>query len=555
MVKGGNDMNRSFEFCKGKSLLRMLICFAIVLGFLVIVAPVRAADPSPRVEVLPGEGAVGSTVFVRIYDYTPNKQVIIIFGPGTVITTGTIIAAKEITDSGGYAITSFLVDLYAAGRYNVIADDGTNKKMASFRVIPKITLSADNGFVNDIVTVSGTGFAAKKSINITVDDVKVTSVDTDSNGKISEVPFVVPPATKGDHTIKLQDSDGNLVSTVFNIKQKLVISPSSTTVGSEVTLTGTGFPPKDNTIYFDDKDISAIRVDNTGNFAAKFKVPSCADGVHKIKVDDGANRSYCEVTVLSTIAISPSSGNIGMSVGIQGSGFRPGFPITINYDNIKLEAPPVNNQGNFTHTIKVPKSRSGPHNITITDGVNVQKVVFTVEAAAPVAPTLSLPANSARIEKGLHMEWSPVTDPSGVVYVLELARDSKFSEILLSTANLVQNSFDIPEDSKLLPSQKDPYYWRVKAIDGASNEGPWSAISSFHKGITFDTVMLNMPDWAKYVLIGFGVLLVAFLFFWLGRTLSRAGSVEEIEPGTALMESNSDAVLGYDADPNEWTQQ
>ena len=548
-------MVKNIPIRKIRSLLGMSICLAFAFASFIIVAPVMAADPNPRVEVLPAEGAVGSTVFVRIYDYTPSKQVIVIFGPGTTITTGTVIAAKEITDSGGYAITSFVVDLYAAGRYNVIADDGTNKKMATFRVIPKITLSTDNGYVNDVVSVSGTGFAAKKSINISVDDVKVTAVDTDSNGKILEVPFVVPPATKGDHTIKLQDSEGNLISSVFNIKQKLTISPTSTTVGSEITLTGTGFPPKDNTIYFDDKDIASVRVDNTGNFVAKFKVPPCSDGTHKIKVDDGANRSYCELGVLSTIAISPNNGNIGISVGIQGSGFRPGFPITISYDNVKLEAPAVNAQGTFTHTIKIPKSRSGPHNITITDGVNVQKVIFTVESAAPAAPTLNTPAGSARIEKALHLEWSAVNDPSGVIYVLEIAKDSKFSEILLSTANLVQNSFDMPEDSKLLPSQKDPYYWRVKAIDGASNESPWSSISSFYKGYTFDTVMLNMPDWTKYILIGFGVLLVAFLFFWLGRTLSKAGSVEDEDPGTAIMESNSDTAVGYDSEPNEWTQQ
>ena len=60
--------------------------------------------------------------------------------------------------------------------------------------------------------------------------------------------------------------------------------------------------------------------------------------------------------------------------------------------------------------------------------------------------------------------------------------------------------------------EKAAYYWRVKAIDGASNEGVWSAPRSFRIASGF-----ALPDWAKYTLIGVGAVLVGLLGFWLGR--------------------------------------
>ncbi len=543
----------------GTLLLKMfiweMVILTAILATMVIATPVGANDPPakvPRVEVLPNEGPIGTTIYVRIWDYLPNKQVIVIFGTGTTITPGTAIVAKEITDAFGYAIVSFSIDSFAGGRYVVLVDDGTNKAIASFKITPKITLSDSGGFVGDTVIVSGNGFSANRPISVFFEDTKVASGETNDKGRFADVQFTLPAASRGDRKIKVQDTDANSITTVYNVRQKITVKPTSATVGAEVTISG-GFQPKDITIYFNDKDITLVRADSTGSFTATIKVPPCADGIHKIKVDDGSNRSYCDLSVVSSILISPNTGHIGMSIGIQGAGFRPGFPITITYANTKMEAPPVTPQGTFTHNFKIPKSRSGPHTITVTDGINTQKTTFTVEATAPLAPELSVPSDSARIEKGVSFEWSAVNDPSGVTYVLEVAEDAKFSKILLSTSNLAQCNFDLPDDKKLLPSQKAPYFWRVKAIDGASNEGPWSSVGSFYKGYSLDSIATNMPDWTKYTLMGLGAALVAFVFFWLGRILRRAGHVDEpefeSEPGV-----NTETAWGYNPDSNEWDQ-
>jgi hypothetical protein len=529
------------------------ICFLFAFLAIAIAAkPVAAADP--RQEVLPNEGTIGTKVYVRIWEYTPLKQVMVMMGSTSGITSGTTIVASVTTDTTGYAVANFEVDIFAGGRYTVTIDDGTNKGIAYFRVLPKITLDQTTGFVGDTVTIAGNGFTASKPVSVYLDDTKVTTGDTDDKGRFYDVKFVVPSSAKGDHKIKVTDSEANSTTITYTVKQKMTVAPTATTVGSELTITGSGFEVKDITIYFDDKDITSVRPDVHGGIVAKIKVPPCSDGVHKIKADDGLNRSYAEITVTSVITINPNSGNIGMPVAVQGSGFRAGFPLTVNYDTIKMDAAMVSTQGTFTFNFKVPKSRSGAHSVTVTDGVNTQKATFTVEATAPLAPTLNLPADLSRVKEGVHFEWSAVSDPSGVSYVLEIAEDAKFSKIIASTANLIQCSFDLPDDDRLIPSQKTPFYWRVKAIDNASNEGPWSSVGSFYKGYTIDTVVKNMPGWTKFTLIGLGVALVGFLFFWLGRILRRAGRVDdefEAEP-MEPMPANSDAAWG---DSNEWTQQ
>jgi hypothetical protein len=537
---------------------RIFVCLVIIATALFIIAqPVWAEDAPikvPRLELLPNEGPVGTEVFVRILDFDPNKQVIVIFGTGTTITPGTTVVAKETTDEDGYAVASFAIDLFGGGRYNVLADDGTNKIIASFKITPKITLSDTSGFVGDTVSVSGNGFAASKPIKIYLGDTKLTTGDANDSGIFSDVKFIVPESSKGEHEIKVEDSEGNSKTAVYTIKQKMAISPLSASVSSNVTVSGTGFKPSDITIYFDDKDIAATTVDSNGNFTAIIKVPPCADGTHSIKVDDGLNRSYCELTIISKVIISPDNGHVGMAVGIQGSGFRPGFPITINFDNTTMDVATVSTDGIFSCNFKIPKGLSGSHTISVTDGVNTKKTAFNIESTPPLAPSLNLPADSERIEKGVHFEWSGVDDPSGVTYVLEIAKDAKFSERILSTADLTQCAFDLPADENLLPSQNAPYYWRVKAIDGASNEGPWSSVGSFYKGYSLNTIFSNMPDSTKYILIGLGVVLVAFVFFWFGHVLKKVRRVDDSEFELDKESSNTEATWDYNTESDKWNQ-
>ncbi|RPJ63757.1 MAG: hypothetical protein EHM12_01495 [Dehalococcoidia bacterium] len=492
---------------------------------------------APSIEVLPSSGVVGTTVYVKIINYTPSKQIIITFGTGTTIGTGTsvgtktYVATKATTDASGYGVADFDIDVFPAGRYTIMADDGTNKLTTGFKLVPSISLGdVVSGYVGDVISVNGHGFAAKKLIYLGVDDEKIVTGESDDKGQCLNMRLVIPSCSRGNHNIKMQDSENNVAVAAFNVRQHVSTMPASAAVGDTVKIVGSGFASvADVTAYFDDKEVGVVQTGTDGGFTIDIKVPPCGDGVHRIKVDDKTNKGFNDIKIASAMSISPETGFIGMQVGVQGSGFRPGFPVNLSYDNIKLEGTTVQSQGSFTYSFKIPVSRFGPHSINASDGVNSQKAIFTVESTPPMAPTTHLPADGDRAVKDIHFEWGTVNDPSGVTYTFEVADDAKFSNVIMSQANVTANYIDITEDSKMLPGREKPYYWRVKAVDRASNEGAWSLVSSFYKGHTIMTILGNMPDWVKWILVILGLVLFGFMFFWIGHTLKKLRRLDEDE--------------------------
>jgi hypothetical protein len=61
-----------------------------------------------------------------------------------------------------------------------------------------------------------------------------------------------------------------------------------------------------------------------------------------------------------------------------------------------------------------------------------------------------------------------------------------------------------------------PYYWRVKAIDGAGNEGAWTPPVPFYVGLAG----APMANWLKFTLIGLGVVLVGVIGFWVRKIIT-----------------------------------
>jgi phosphodiesterase/alkaline phosphatase D-like protein len=112
-------------------------------------------------------------------------------------------------------------------------------------------------------------------------------------------------------------------------------------------------------------------------------------------------------------------------------------------------------------------------------------------------------------------QWSAVTDSSGVTYTLQIATDATFTKLVLEKKGLTSAEYTLTKDEKLSSVSKDtPYYWRVKAIDGASNESAWASAGSFYVGFFFTQTTLI------YILIGIGAVILILLAFWLGTRRS-----------------------------------
>jgi hypothetical protein len=558
---------RKNELARNWCTVRLLLIITAMgigsLGFPWFAVPQAVADNttgSPSIEVMPTEGTIGTQIYLKIINYQPNKQVIITFGSGTIIGTGTevgtqtVVAATTTTDGSGYAVIDWDLDIFPAGRYIIMADDGVNKLTTGFKIDPSIDLgNIVSGFVNDVLVIKGKGFDAQKLVYIGLDDQKIVTTQTDDKGQFFDAKLQIPPTVRGNHNIKVQDTENNVATAVFNVRQQMNVMPSNVAVGDNVTIIGSGFQGvTDVQVFLDDRDAGITQTDSNGGFMTTIKIPPCGDGPHKIKLDDQINKAYTDIAVSSSLSVTPNNGFIGMQVGLQGAGFRPGFPVSASYDNVKLDGTTVQETGSFTESFKVPVSRFGTHTVSATDGINTQNVIFIVESTPPLAPATTLPAEGSRVTKDAHFEWQVVTDPSGVSYTIEIAGDPKFTNIIMSQANLLTNYIDVTDDSKMLPGRDAPYYWRVKAVDRASNESAWSPVSSFYKGHTLITILTNMPDWVKYVLISLGLVLFGFMFFWIGHTIKRLRNLddEDVDDEGAYAGSQ----VNYNSGGNDWKQ-
>ena len=134
--------------------------------------------------------------------------------------------------------------------------------------------------------------------------------------------------------------------------------------------------------------------------------------------------------------------------------------------------------------------------------------------------------------KDVNFQWEMVTDPSGVTYTIQLSDDARFTKPILIEANILTPNYSIPDEKKILISRGEPYFWRVKAVDNASNESTWSVTGSFYKGYTMNTIISDMPAWTKFMLIALGITLFVFLVLFIWKNIKRISAMryEEQEP-------------------------
>jgi len=133
---------------------------------------------------------------------------------------------------------------------------------------------------------------------------------------------------------------------------------------------------------------------------------------------------------------------------------------------------------------------------------------------APPAPALLLPETDIKADAEVYFDWEDVTSLSPpITYRLQVASDRIFTSMVLEKKELTDSEYTLTEEEKLAAVKKEaPYYWRVKAIDGAANDSGWSTAESFYVGFYF-----ALPGWAIYILIILGALLVGFFAFLVGR--------------------------------------
>ena len=485
-------------------LITLIWLSAITVLPAIPVKPVLA-DDRPAISLNPREGPVGTKVYVTLTDFEPGTIDISFDAESNVVET-------DSTDDNGNLYTYFIISEYPAGKYKVWATDSEDdQEITYFTIEPEIELDSSSGRVGDDIIIDGTGFAANSEVSICFDGDELTIDKTNEDGCFNGATFKVPESYNGNHTIKATDESSNHADTSFSTKQSITVSNTSGAIGTGVTISGTGFSANnDITVQLANEKVAISKSDDKGSFSDSFIVPAMVKGTYRIKVSDqDGNNDYADFSTLAATTINPTTGHVGTEVTANGAGLTPNTNIVVKYDNAQVAKATSDATGSFEVTFNIPVSQHGEHTITITDTTNTVETIFTMESTPPSAPRLLLPASGTKVSETPQFTWERVTDPSGVTYTLQVATDSNFSNVVLSSSGLTDLEYVVTEGEKLPPKKKEsPYYWRVKAVDKAANTSEWSAAGSFYMGIT----LAAPPGWVQWGLTGLGITLFGFLF-------------------------------------------
>jgi len=483
----------------------------------------------PEISLSRRSGPAGSKLVVDGEGFYADKVV-------TIYYDNTILSTMTASPSGEFSY-SFDVPDSTAGTHDIIAENAEdNFSDAEFEVLPRITLNSEAGAVGSILTVSGTGFASKSDISVFFQSEEVAFAKTDESGTFGTASFNVPSVSPDTYDITVKDEKRNTAKYEFTITAGISVDQTTASVGSDLTISGTGFEAGGEIyVEYDGVAVATIATDNDGAFQVVLKVPASPHGEHVISVSDGVNTRQLVFEIESDAPpvpalVSPDDKSVAEAATY------------FDWEDVDDPSVPVRYQlqiasdVDFTVVILEKTLTESTYTLggtealaAVTEGSPYFWRVKAIDGAlnesewaaprlllvlAPGTPVLLSPKSGGEAEAEVYFDWEDVDSLSSpVAYHLQVASAEDFSELIMEKEGLADSEYTVTKGEKLMAVKKDaPYYWRVRAIDSAGNEGEWSTPGSFVVGF-----YLALPSWALYILIAFGAIIVGFLAFWLGR--------------------------------------
>jgi hypothetical protein len=443
----------------------------------------------------------------------------------------------EAASATGEFSYHFTIPNSTAGEHKITAKNTEGDSAETgFEVIPSIALNMASGGPGELLSIRGIGFGYRGEVDINFGTHPVAKARTDEHGNF-EVEFNIPEVKPDTYDVKALDEYGNIDKAKFVTTAGASLDQSSGSVGSRLTVRGSGFEPGETvTVDYDNLRVATATTDNNGAFTSAFDVPLSGGGDHVITVSDGKTTRRFAFAVESEAPPVP-----GLLLPADSSETRakayldwqdvadPSPPVTYRLQvatDQNFSSPVLEKEGLTDSEYKLTEeerlaavTKYSPYywRVKATDSANNESewsAPWSFYVSAPPTPALLLPASGSQAEIPVFFNWQGVTSLSPpITYSLQVATDLNFTSIVLEKKTLTDSAYTLTEQegpSEVKPEA--PYYWRVKAIDNANNESEWSPPWSFHTGSPF-----ALPGWVTYTLIGIGVIVVGFFAFRVGR--------------------------------------
>jgi len=347
--------------------------------------------------ITPTSGKVGEWVTIEGDGYGAGEKICISLGENPEIST---ISADG---QGGFRCV-FTTDTQPAGIKKItvtgIESGETNTRQYVLQGGIQ-SIMPTYGYVGTLVTVTGAGFGKEEVIRVDFGKTKSIIFTTSSSEGNFYVTFTVDSQSQGKKDIIVKGlNTGERDEKGFVITPHIeLVTPTTGTVGSKITVIATGFGSSE-----------PIRID-LGRTLAAGRTESDSNGVVKAEIDIGSQpgkvtRRLAVVglttrqisftdsfTILPTIKLTPTTGEVDTDVWLHGEGFPAQEPIRVDFGKITTIAMVTadTRSGNFDVGFKVPTHPSGVANVRVTALINEE----VLNTSFIVTPRIKLISPSA----------------------------------------------------------------------------------------------------------------------------------------------------------------
>jgi len=467
-----------------KKIYTTLIIAVLTMSAIMAAIPMASAEITVAPTLTPTSGPVGTEVNVSAgaNGASPFSTVTVYLDA----LSGAVLGTGSATATGSYSIDVDIPATTAGDHYLVVNDGETESNGTIFTVQPRLvlqTVPATFGpgpytvLPGDNLLVTGDGFAASQDIMLVFDNeiipnnfaITTPAIASDSTGSFSAsifVPTTVTLAQFGLYNVTATDEDLNNATTTVNIDYYILCTPSSGPRGITTTISGRIAPNEAYTIRFNGAAIGSGTTAADGSYSVAYTIPGVLSTT-SYPVDILWNLTETRdttftVTASPIITVTPTSGIVGATIDITGSGFIPGANVTLY-----LGSTVVNNTANgfgpviatggsagqlpADSTFIVPALALGSYALTVVDqfGATSNTVIFTI-APTPVfmIQTRAMQYQQEDFISLSSMATSPVdcvlriTDPTGLQWAID--------SVSAADWQMIGGSYQLPYDGTSL---------------------------------------------------------------------------------------------------------
>jgi hypothetical protein len=315
----------------------------------------------PILTLSPGTGAIGKSILVNGTSFLTTDQScsississpnpILIGSAGCAITVGTGNVAGSFI-IGNVPIGEYVIEVTACAGNNGCAPsagDFAQRVLNVTQGAPTLTLLPSSAVEEATVTFIGTGLSpsdtgcmvlAYNGVPPTTPDNTLITAPTCSivSPGVAQGSFVVSPyATSDIHwyvVVEGTPADDRTPGAPFTVTPDVIVTPTSGTVNTVFTFTGSGFESTATTCTasvsapFMNTTDATCSISNGQVSGSVFPTHGTVSGTYGVKVTDSTGSSATGIFTVGTpsalVVLNPASVEQGQSVGVAGTGFNP----------------------------------------------------------------------------------------------------------------------------------------------------------------------------------------------------------------------------------------